>query len=164
MRLVLRASLAACLPALGLLGATAAYLWIAYGYSAQAREIPVDVGWTVVALLFLDLLSRTRTRAGVAVTRWLNPAALATSTDAAPQPWARQFAAVLWIVGFVLALTAIGIIAAVPLYVFSFMRFRGGRALAESAFVAVGTGLFIWLLFVPLLRLDLYQGLLFANP
>ena len=161
MKRILGAPLGDCLPALGLVGVTVLYLALAYGYPERARVFPAMVAWVMLGLLALDLVSRSETRLGVAVMRALNPAQAHTK-DASISGW-RQLSAVLWLAGFVTGIVLIGILAAVPLYVFAAIRFRGGRGYATALAAAAGTTLFIYLLFGVVLRLELYPGILFAN-
>ncbi|MBV8538867.1 MAG: tripartite tricarboxylate transporter TctB family protein [Alphaproteobacteria bacterium] len=150
------------LPSLGLLVVTLGYLAQAYGYAPESRLVPAGVAWAMTALLVLDLVARSRTRLGGAVNRWLNSAAMSrgAQSDDAARPLGRQIAAVLWVAGFTLTMALIGILAAVPLYVFASLRLRGRRPFGVCLAVSAGTGLLIWLLFAVVLRIDLYPGLL----
>ncbi len=152
------------LPAAGLFVVTSFYLYLSAGYPARARAFPAMVAWAMLALIALDLLSRTETRLGRAVKRTLNPAAdrVARESDHV-QSWQRQVASVLWIAGFATAIVLIGILAAVPLYVFGALRFRGGRPLLTCLLAAAGATAFIYLLFGVVLRLNLYPGIFFSN-
>jgi Tripartite tricarboxylate transporter TctB family len=150
------------LPAFVLWLATAGYLATAYGYTPDSRIMPVLVAWSMLALLALDLASRTQTRLGHAVTRWLNPAA-ERGPDAAADTVARQVAAVLWLAGFAAALLLIGVLYAVPLYVVASIRLRGRRSYRISLLAAGGMTMVVWLLFAVVLRLQLYPGLLFGG-
>jgi hypothetical protein len=148
------------IPALGLLIITIAYLMVAYQYSPASRAFPVIVAWSMVVLLALDLVSRTSTRLGRAVTRWLN------RTSAAPETThisGHDLVAVLWVAGFVTALILIGVPYAVLLFVFASARWRGKRSYAISFLLAVATMVVIWLLFTWLLRIELYPGLLLGG-
>lgn len=152
------------LPALTLALVTAGYLATAYGYSAESRVVPVLVAWSLLVLLLLDLISRTRTRAGRAFVRWLNPAAAeaeATAPDRAIVK--RQVAAVLWLAGFAAALVLIGMLNAVLLYMVASLRLRGRRSYPVSLAAGAGMALVVWLLFAVLLQLQLYPGLLFGG-
>ena len=151
----------AYLPALGLWIVAAGYLGIAYTYAPETRALPVAVGWSMLALVGLDLASRMRGRAGAALTRWLNPRAHGARQKSYPA--ATQLGAVFWILGFAAALVLIGVLAAVPLYVFASLRLRGKRPFATSLAAAAGITLAVWLLFSALLRLDLFPGLLFGG-
>lgn len=148
------------LPAFGLLLVTLAYVWIGYGYKPLVRAFPVGVGWIMLGLLSLDLASRTRTRLGRALLHWLNPTAEA---ERPTRPLAREAAAVGWVAGFAALLVLVGILGAVPLFVFAALRWRGRRGWGACLLGAAGATFFIWVLFSALLRLALYPGLLFGG-
>ncbi len=165
MRRVFGTPLGEYLPALGLLAVTVGYLTIASGYAPLARAFPATVAWIMIVLLGLDLLSRTHTRVGTNLLRWLNPGAL-DPPRAAERPGpssGAELSAALWILGFAATLVLLGILTAVPLYVFLAMRLRARKGFLASAAAAVGVSVFIWLLFAVLLRLNLYPGLLFGQ-
>ena len=111
---------------------TIGYLAIAYTYTEQARLFPVPVGWLMLLLLALDLVSRTKTPIGEMLTSLLNPAAEAEGAE--PRfPVLRQLSAILWVAFFTAAMVLIGIMAAVPLYVFGSMRFHGRKSYLDLA-------------------------------
>ncbi len=152
------------LPAFALLVLTAIYLATAYSYIPDARAVPAGVAWVMVGLLILDLVSRTRTPMGATLMHWLNPAGDAAKTEgAARYPALKQIGAVFWIAGFVAAMILIGILYAVPLYVFLSLTLRGRRALWVAAGVAAAAGAMIWVLFALVLQLELYPGVLFGG-
>jgi hypothetical protein len=152
------------MPALGLLVVTAIYLATAYGYSPDARAVPAGVAWVMLALVLLDLVSRTQTGIGTALMHWLNPAGDAAKQEGVKHyPLLKQFAAVLWVSGFAAALVLIGILYAVPLYVFSSLYFQGRRPLPVCLGVSAAATAMIWLLFAVVLRLELYPGILFGG-
>ena len=152
------------LPALALSAITAGYLATAYGYGPDSRMMPVLVAWAMLGLLALDLAARMDTRLGRGLTRWLNPSAdPAKSAAPACYPLSKQAAAMLWLAGFVAALVLIGVLCAVPLYVFGSMRVRGRRSYLMSLVGGAGATLFVWLLFAIVLRVELYPGLLFGG-
>jgi len=162
MRRVFGTPLRDYLPAIGLFVVTLLYLYLSEAYPARARAFPAMVAWVMLALLALDLLSRTETRLGLAVRRTLNPAAdRVPPANEHAQSWRRQVTSVLWIAGFTTAIVLIGIIGAVPLYVFSALRFRGQRPLLACFIAAAGATAFIYLLFGVVLRLNLYPGIFF---
>ncbi|HEX9463937.1 MAG TPA: tripartite tricarboxylate transporter TctB family protein [Alphaproteobacteria bacterium] len=142
---------------------TAIYLASAYQYAPDSRAFPAMVGWAMLLLVSLDLAARTPTPTGRALLRWLNPAAEPDPVLHAAYPVRRQIAAMAWVAGFAAALVLIGVLAAVPLFVFASMRLRGGRPVVMSLAAAGGAVLFIWLLFSVLLRLPLYPGLLVSG-
>ena len=150
------------LPALAMVAITIAYLITAYTYSVQARLFPVPVGWLMLALLALDLVSRTKTPIGEQLTRLLNPAA---EVEGAEErfPVLRQLSAMFWVAFFTAALVLIGIMYAVPLYVFGSMRFHGKKSYLTSLIAAVCVTAFTWVLFGFALQVELYPGALFSD-
>ena len=150
-------------PPLVLLVITIIYLVTGYEYSAEARAFPVTVAWAMLVLVTLDLVSRTKTPIGESLIRTLNPAAAPEKLEHLPRyPLLKQFAAIVWVLGFVLLMVLIGILYAVPVYVFASMFVRGHRALWLCAAVAAAVTLFIWFLFERVLMLELYAGVLFG--
>jgi len=150
------------LPAMVMLAVTVAYLATAYTYSVQARLFPVPVGWLMLALLALDLVSRTKTPFGEQLTRLLNPAAEAEGAEER-FPLLRQLSAMFWVALFTAALVLIGIMYAVPLYVFGSMRFHGRKSYLTSLIAAVCVTVFTWVLFAFALQVELYPGALFSD-
>jgi hypothetical protein len=124
------------LPAAGLAIFTVAFLAAAYGYPSQARTFPVAVASVTLFLLALDVKASR---------------AVAAQNG--------QFVAVVWLSAFALMLVLIGILYAVPLYIFASLRFRGSRSWFTSLWIAAMVTGGIWLLFAVVLRLDLYPGL-----
>ena len=152
------------MPALGLFAIIVVYLATAYTYGPDARAVPAGVAWVMVALVSLDLVSRTHTRIGLSLMHWLNPAGDPEQTkDQKRYPLLRQLSAVIWVAGFAAALVLIGILYAVPLYVFSSLYFRGRRPLLLAIGMSAGATAMIWLLFAMVLRLELYPGILFGG-
>ena len=162
MRRVLGTPVVEYLPALVMLAVTIAYLTVAYTYTEQARLFPVPVGWLMLLLLALDLVSRTKTPIGETLTRLLNPA---TEVEGAEDrfPLLRQLSAILWVAFFTAALVLIGIMYAVPLYVFGSMRFHGRKSFLTSLVTAVCVTAFTWVLFAFALQVELYPGILFSD-
>ena len=162
MKRVLGTPLVEYLPALVMVAITIAYLITAYTYSVQARLFPVPVGWLMLALLALDLVSRTKTPIGEQLTRLLNPAA---EVEGAEErfPVLRQLSAMFWVAFFTAALVLIGIMYAVPLYVFGSMRFHGKKSYLTSLIAAVCVTAFTWVLFGFALQVELYPGALFSE-
>ena len=150
------------LPALVMVAITIGYLAIAYTYTEQARLFPVPVGWLMLLLLAFDLVSRTKTPTGEMLTKLLNPAAEAEGAE--PRfPVLRQLSAILWVAFFTAAMVLIGIMAAVPLYVFGSMRFHGRKSYSTSLIAAVCVTAFTWVLFAFALQVELYPGMLFSD-
>lgn len=164
MKQVLGTPVSDYMPALGLLALTILYLATAYNYAPDARAVPAGVAWVMLVLVILDLVSRTRTKAGAVLMHWLNPAGDADKmSEHKRYPALKQIGAVLWVAGFAAAMVLIGILYAVPVYVFASLYVRGRRPLLLAAGVSAAATAMIWLLFVAVLGLELYPGVLFSE-
>jgi hypothetical protein len=143
---------------LALLLVTLAYLGLAYSYKPALRAVPAAVASVMVVFLAIDLVSHLDTPLGRALRQRLNPAAERPAYAAL-----RQIEAILWVAGFAALLIVIGVLYAVPAFVFAFMRFRGRRPVWASLVGGAAVTGFLWLLFSALLHLALYPGLLFGG-
>ena len=144
--------------AAGLLIFTLGYLALDFTYKPALRTVPGLVASIMAIFLVLDLASRSDTAWGLALKRRLN-----TVPDRPDYPALRQFESIGWVAGFAAALVLIGILAAVPLFVFAFLRWRGKLGIPASMLGGAGATLFVWLLFALMLRLTLYPGLIFGG-
>jgi Tripartite tricarboxylate transporter TctB family len=153
------------LPAAGAAAVAAVYLGAAYQYSPEARAAPLLIGWSVIVLAALDIVSRTQSPIGRALSGFVNPVTNRPrhGHGATPATVGRQITAIVWIAGFVAAFALIGATLAIPVYVFAATRWRGGRPFAVCLLSAALTLAGIWFLFGWLLRLELYPGLLFGG-
>jgi len=120
--------------------------------------VPGLVGGIMAIFLVLDLASRSDTAWGRVLKQRLNRV-----PERPDYPVRRQIESVSWIAGFAAMLVLIGILAAVPLFVFAFLRWRGKLSIAASVLGGTGATLFVWLLFALMLRLTLYPGLIFGG-
>lgn len=141
---------------------SAGYLAMAYGFPPEARMVPVLIGWSMLVLSALDLLSRLSIPAGRLVARALNPSLLQEPLpDSSAGQWPRQTVAVVAVVVLALGLLLLGVMIAVPLFMLPAMRFGAGRKWWSSLLGAAAMALLMWAVFARLLGLDLYPGLLF---
>jgi hypothetical protein len=128
------------------------FLIEAHGFSAASGAVPLLIGWSTLVLTSIDVFLRVRSPA--------DPGAADTEKKVAA---ARVAVAVAGVVLVVAGMTLVGILRTVPVFVFSALRWGGGRNLTTSLVVAlVLTGL-IWGTFGGLMRLELYPGLLFGG-
>jgi putative tricarboxylic transport membrane protein len=140
------------------------FLLSAYGYEGRTRQVPVLVGWTLVALCLLDVIAASTTRAGDAVRVFFTGTTVVLRNDEMwGEPIGKVIVAILWPTVLVTVVVTIGFVAAIPIYIFLFVLIEGrgrvGRALWASS-ITIGC---IYVLFEKLLNCDMYQGLLFAR-
>ncbi len=140
-----------------------AFLVASYRYGPASREIPLAVGYAGLALAIVDLLTRLQSPLGRIMKRLLSPGTEPVVVGIADGgvPLAREAYAIAWLVCFVAATLTLGLLATVPVHVYLYMVFWGGRTRVHGALGAVGATAFIYLLFEVLLRNPLYRGMLF---
>lgn len=139
-----------------LLAAAGYFVWSAVGYEAQARLIPLLIGgmvlvlqaWVTVRAVMAGEPSEAEERAH----------------EAPPANEARRVAAVSgWMLLFFALFTVLGTLAATFLFILLFLLrqpdVRWSIALAVAAIMSGA----IWLLFVRLMRFELYPGMLFGG-
>jgi len=136
----------------------------AYGYEGRTRQVPVLVGWTLVVLCLLDVIAASATRAGTTVRAFFAGTTVGERYDEMSHyPVSRVITALLWPTAFVTLVLIIGLVAAIPIYIFLFLLFEGrsrvGRALLAAG-ITIGC---IYVLFEKFFNYEIYQGILFAG-
>lgn len=142
---------------------TATFIVSASRLGPVARAMPLLVGWVTLLLVTLDIVARTGTPAGRALTSGLNPAALAPAEAQATSPSRAFWGGIAPILALVAGFTLIGVLPSVPVFVFASIRRRARRGILTSALIAVAVAFFIYGMFYRVLQLPLYPGLLFGG-
>jgi hypothetical protein len=150
------------LPALMLTAVTIFYLASAYTYDAVAAQMPIAVGWILLILLALDLVSRTQTSVGIALLRVLNPAAEGEENQERSPFW-RQASAMAWPAAYTAGLVILGVLIATPLYIVLSMVLHGRWSWLWSAITAILATVSVYLLFEVALQVRLYPGMILEN-
>lgn len=140
-----------------------AFLVVAHRYAPASREVPVAVGYAGLALAFVDLLTRLRTPLGRKLKQMLSAGTEPVKVGRAEAGLsvAREGAAILWLVGFVVVTLTVGLLATIPSYVYLYMTTWGRRTRAHAVIGAIGATAFTYVLFELVLRYPLYRGVLF---
>lgn len=129
-------------------------------YNQTARQVPILVAGTMVVLSVIDLVSRFDRR-------FLDPLRDFWGADFGNREmqhnprWTTEAAQVLWMIACVAAMLLIGILPAVPAFVFFYMIFSGQRPLLESVATAAVVFAFVFMVFEVFLDYPLYRGALF---
>jgi hypothetical protein len=141
---------------------------MAHSFPPASAQVPILIGWAMIVLTAVDLLSRMNNQIGRKLTLWLSPAALTDKAERAEKPenepkrW-RQITAICGICAFSLALVYVGVAASVPVFAVIAIRWGGRFSWITSILGAAATTALIWLLFAVLLRMQLFPGLLFGG-
>ncbi len=135
-----------------LLAAAAYFVWSAFGYELAARRIPILIGVLVLALQAWVTIRELR----------FSPAGEGGKKPPADE--GRRVATMCgWLALYFLLFTLLGTLLATLGFVFLFLV--QGRKLAwwGAAVVSGGVSGTIWLVFVHLMRFELYPGLVFGG-
>jgi hypothetical protein len=155
-------------PPLVLLAITLVFIVTAYGYPPASREVPLLVCYVLVVLIALDIISRTSTRSGHFVRKFLNPGSGLTDLprnkeDEEHPSGRRELLAVGWVAAFTAGVMLVGILPSVPVYLASYMIFEGRKKPLFSLLIAAAVVLFLWVSFEQILSIPLYRGVLFED-
>lgn len=144
-------------PALVLIALSAGFVAWCYAYTGSSRQVPLLVGYLTLGLCLLDLLSRTETGLGARIRRY-GGAGFAAERDETGDRGLRELEAMMWIAGFVLVGLFLGLLVAVPLYIFFSMTLLGHKRRATALIAAAATTAFIWVVFEIFMSYELYRG------
>lgn len=140
------------------------FLLLAYSYEGRTRQVPVLIGWILLALCALDVVAVSATRAGEAVKAFFAGAIVANDGgELAGYPVGKVILAILWPSAFVALVVVVGFVVAIPIYVFLFVAIQGRGGIGRAALASIITTVCIYVLFEKLLDYEIYQGMLFAS-
>jgi hypothetical protein len=132
------------------------FVWSATDFDRQARQIPLLIG--VMVLVLQAWVTFKAVTAGDAL------AAEETSEEPPPLDEARKVAAVCGWMGLYFVLFAlIGTLPATFLFILAFLLMQPDVRWWIALAVSIATSGAIWLLFVRLMRFELYPGVLFGG-
>lgn len=140
-----------------------AFQALSFELPEKSRMMPALVGWIAIVLCVLDVIAQTETAVGRWIARVLSGSAHATSDDKPPPGLRAELKAFSWIVFAAAGVTLFGFYWTVPVYVFVYTVFRGGKPLVMAGLTALGATLAIWVAFELLLEYEIYRGLLFSD-
>ena len=136
--------------------------FVAWSYDLDdvSRAAPLLVGYAGLVLGALDLVSRFDGAVPNAVR-----VTMGAGFDRPEITHSPKFSAELkqfgWMTSFVVMVLFVGVLPAVPVYVFASMRLNGGRTWKESIIASVATLAFVFVVFEVFLAFELYRGVLF---
>ncbi|MBT5049348.1 MAG: hypothetical protein HOM58_12690 [Rhodospirillaceae bacterium] len=138
------------------------FIATSYQYKLTDRMFPLMVGYVAIPLLILDLLTLTDTRMGEKISIMLSaktPTDVDEASDSLVRPVKTELIVFLWMALLVLGIYLAGFLPVIPVFVFCWMKFRGGYGVAMSGYLALGTIVFVYVLFELILQYELYPGI-----
>ncbi len=136
---------------------------LAVGFPTKAGFVPLLIGVPGALLCFAQLLLDLRHPQGEPE----RAGKQRTHTDiggddgpVGPDGTRRELAMFAWLAGFTLTLLGFGFLVGGPLIVFAYLRFGERESWFNAVFGGVGTFAVIWGMFIWLLELPIFEGLL----
>ena len=143
-----RQGLLAALPSLLIAVLAVAYVWISYDYVFGARAMPWIAGILAMILAIFDAVTR-------------RPAAAASgSAGAQAASIAQELGMFAWMAGFLVLVVVLGFYAAIPFYLFCYLRLRAGKGGLVAAATGFGLAGFLYVVFELLMGYEIFGGLL----
>jgi hypothetical protein len=133
-------------------------IW-SFQYGETARMLPSAVAGVTFILSVLDLVSRFGGRFAKFVRFSLGAGFDEPEMTHNPR-WPAEVKQILWMTAVVAAMALIGILPAIPLFVFFYMFISGRQSLISSLLTAIVLLAIVWVVFEILLGYELYRGLL----
>lgn len=137
-------------------------VYSALGYGETGRQLPLLVGGITVVLAVLDFVTRLPSFAGGWLRRALGAGFRDREMKHAPR-LADEIVQAAWLAGCVGAIVLVGLLAAVPLFIFLYTWLRGRQPVFASALTAIAVALLTGVVFEVLLDYQLYRGLMFGG-
>lgn len=125
---------------------------MALGFPAKAQLMPLLIGVPGTAMALVQLITDLRAPAA--------PTPEAEAAFEAREEQHRERKMFLWLALFFAGILAFGFLWATPVLVFAFLRFGERESWGVAATGAVGSWLVLYLVFVRVLELFLFEGLL----
>lgn len=142
-------------------------LWLSQGYSLRARQVPETIAIFSIFCLLIQLLLDLFPRAGAYYGQLEKQGVLDVDEEDLKEARAggeTEFRLELisygWLAFLLAGLVLLGFLVSIPIYILLYLRFQAQLTWPKSTAYAVGTWLFVYLLFVRLFEIRLYAGLL----
>ncbi|OUV74945.1 MAG: hypothetical protein CBC83_03365 [Flavobacteriales bacterium TMED123] len=138
------------------------FIVTSYQYKLTDRMFPLMVGYVAVPLLLIDLIALTDSKIGRKISVFFSaktPEEVDKDADKTKRTMAEELKIFMWMGTLVLGIYLIGFLPCTPIFVYCWMKFRGGYSVRQSAYLAIATITFVYVLFEILLQYELYPGI-----
>ncbi len=138
------------------------FIAISYQYKVTDRMFPLMVGYFAIPLLIMDLLALTDSKVGEKISIFFSaktPEKVDEDADPTVRTLSQELNIFMWMGALVLGIYLSGFLPCTPVFVYCWMKYRGGYSVRESAYLAIGTIVFVYVLFEIILQYELYPGI-----
>ena len=141
---------------------------ICFGYSAESRLFPFLVIIPTIVFLVLRFISIgnpelskiLEPETGLLDIEKIQRFAKKKEKHELRENGRKELVMILWVVGLLLLTFLLGIMPAIALFVFLFVKFYGRKKIATSVAYTAVTWIFVYVIFVVVLQARLYGGIL----
>jgi len=141
---------------------------LCFGYSAESRLFPFLVIIPTIIFLILRFISIgnpelskiLEPETGLLDIEKVQRLTKAEEKQETRKNGVKEFVVILWVIGLLLLTFLVGIMPAIALFVFLFVKFYGKRKTATSVAYMAAAWIFVYILFVVVLQVRLYGGVL----
>ena len=142
-------------------------LVLSFGYSVKSRLFPLMVIVPTMVFLALRFISMASTRLSIILEPEVGMVDIEKVRRLAHTADERtvtangrgEFKVILWTLSLVALVYFLGILPAIAVYVFLFVRFYARNKVLTSAVYTVATWIFVYIIFVAMLQTRLYTGI-----
>ena len=138
------------------------FIATSYQYKLTDRMFPLMVGYFALPLLIMDLLALTDSKIGEKISIFFSaktPEKVDEDADTTVRSLKQELMIFMWMGILVLGIYLIGFLPCTPVFVYCWMKYRGGYSIRESAYLSIGTIVFVYVLFEIILQYELYPGI-----
>ena len=138
------------------------FIATSYQYKLTDRMFPLMVGYFALPLLIMDLLALTDSKIGDNISIFFSaktPEKVDEDADTTVRSLKQELMIFMWMGILVLGIYLIGFLPCTPVFVYCWMKYRGGYSIRESAYLSIGTIVFVYVLFEIILQYELYPGI-----
>ncbi len=138
------------------------FIVTSYQYKITDRMFPLLVGYIALPLLILDLIALTDSKVGEKISVIFSaktPEEVDEDADKTVRTVGQELKIFAWMGTLVLSIYLVGFLPCTPIFVYCWMKYRGGYSIRESGYLAIGTLVFVYILFELVLQYELYPGI-----
>ena len=140
---------------------------LCFGYTAESRLFPFLVIVPTILFLVLRFVSIANPKlseilepdAGMIDIDKIQRLAMAAEKKEVAGKSNSEIKVILWVIGLVLLTYLVGILPAIALFVFCFVKFYGKKKIAVTLAYTVVSWVFVYIIFVMILQTRLYMGI-----
>ena len=138
------------------------FIITSYQYKLTDRMFPLLVSYIALPLLIMDLLALTDSKLGEKLSLFFSaktPKEVDEDADKTIRTIGQELKIFAWMGTLVLGIYLIGFLPCTPVFVYCWMKYRGGYSVRESSYLAIATIVFVYVLFEIILQYELYPGI-----